>query len=615
MHSFSDAADAANQLARITALLNEGKLSQAESACRSLLATVPDDSAATHLLGLIRVRGGDTEGGERLIRHSIELEPRDPRLRVNLANHLRRSGRLPEAEAEYRHALRLAPAERSARHSLALTLSDRGRLTEAEAECRALIDTDAGDAEAWSALGFILDKQNRLPDSEAAYRRAVQINPAYGLAYHNLGSVLARMDRAEESLVALERSRSLGAGGFELAFNRGKALTLLYRLEEAEQAFAEAVSLRPGHGDAQLNLARLRYMRGDPDFARAIAATVAAHPDDVPMQRLLATVLVRVGQYEQAEQRLAAALQRLGPVPQLRFVRSQVLREVGRLREAETEALEAAGALPDDSGVIENLVSILLSRGRPGDAMPFIRAQRARGPLEQSWLAYEATAARLLGEARYEELFDYDRFVRSYVLEPPPGWSSMAELNATLVAALGARHRFSVHPIDQSLRHGSQTTRNLVADPDPATQAILKAFEEPLRAYLHELGHDADHPFLARNRGSAAIKSGWSVQLRRGGFHVNHYHNEGWVSSAYYVAVPDEVNDTALKSGWLKLGEPRFATPQANPERYIRPSAGLLVLFPSYMWHGTNAIQGPQVRTTIAFDAVPSADVAKTQSG
>src|SRR2546425_7222080 len=51
------------------------------------------------------------------------------------------------------------------------------------------------------------------------------------------------------------------------------------------------------------NLARLRYMRGDPDFARTLAATVAAHPDDVPMQRLLATVLVRVGEYEQAEQR------------------------------------------------------------------------------------------------------------------------------------------------------------------------------------------------------------------------------------------------------------------------------------------------------------------------
>jgi Flp pilus assembly protein TadD len=601
-------ADAATQLMRITALLNEGKLSQAESACCSLLATVPNHPAATHLLGLIRVRAGDSQEGERLIRHSIELEPRDHKLRVNLANHLRRSGRLPEAEAEYRHVLRLDPAERSARHSLALTLSDRGRLAEAEVECRALIDTDAADAEAWSALGFVLDKQNRLPDSEAAYRQAVQINPAYGLACHNLGSVLARMDRAEESLAALERAQSLGAAGFELAFNRGKTLTLLYRLEEAERAFAEAVSLRPRHCDAQLNLARLRYMRADPDFARAISAVVAAHPDDVQMQGLLATVLVRVGEYDRAEQRLEEALKRLGPVPQLRFLLSQVLREVGRLQEAETEAMEAAGALPGDSGVIENLVSILLSRGRPGDAVPFIRAQRARAPLAQAWIAYEATAARLLGEPRYQELFDYDRFVRSYVLEPPAGWSSIAELNAALVEALGKRHRFSTHPIDQSLRHGSQTTRNLVADPDPAAQAILRAFEEPLRAYLHELGHDADHPFLARNRGSAAIKTGWSVQLHRGGFHVNHYHNEGWVSSAYYVAVPDEVNDPALKSGWLKLGEPRFATPQANAERYVRPSAGLLVLFPSYLWHGTNPIHGPQVRTTIAFDAVPSAD-------
>jgi len=317
-------------------------------------------------------------------------------------------------------------------------------------------------------------------------------------------------------------------------------------------------------------------------------------------------VLVRAGQYDRAEERLAEALKRLGPVPQLRFLLSQVLREVGRLPEAETEAMEAASALPRDSGVIENLVSILLSRGRPHDAMPFIRVQRARGPLEQSWLAYEATAARLLGEPRYEELFDYDRFVRSYVLEPPPGWSSIAQLNAALVEALGARHRFSQHPIDQSLRHGSQTTRNLVADPDPATQAILRAFEEPLRIYLHELGHDADHPFPARNRGSAVINTGWSVQLQRGGFHVNHYHNQGWVSSAYYVAVPDEVRDTALQSGWLKFGEPRFPTPQANAARYIRPSAGLLVLFPSYMWHGTNAIHGPQVRTTIAFDALPS---------
>jgi Flp pilus assembly protein TadD len=597
--------DASSQLAQASALLSEGKLSQAESACRIILATSPNHSAATHLLGLICARRGDSQTGERLMRRSIELEPRDPALRVNLANHLRRDGRMSEAEAVYRSALQLAPTERSARHSLALTLSDLGRHTEAESECRKLISAGEPDAEGWCLLGLILSRQNRLADSEGAYQRAVQLDPNYGLAHHNLGSVLEQMERAEEALAALERAHSLGVRGFEMAFSRGKTLMLLNRVAESERAFAEAVALRPRDATAHANLARVRYMQGRTDFAQALAAAVAAHAGDVHLHVLLTRVLARAGKYDEAESRLGEALRRLGPVPELRLLMSQVLREKERLAEAEQHAAEAAAALPGDSAVIENLVSILLSRGRPDDALPFVRTQRAREPLAQNWLAYEATAARLLGDPRYQELFDYDRFIRCYEIEPPPGWSSMAQLNAALVEALEARHAFQSHPLDQSLLHGSQTTRNLVADPDPAIQAILTAFEEPMRAYLQELGRDAGHPFLARNAGAAAIKAGWSVKLHCGGFHVNHYHNQGWISSAYYVALPQEVESQALKSGWLKFGEPRFTTPQAEPERFIQPRVGRLVLFPSYMWHGTNPIHGAQVRTTIAFDAVP----------
>lgn len=598
-------ADGKARLSRIAALLSDGKLSQAESACRAILASSPNDPAATHFLGLVRARGGDSQGGERLLRRSIELEPRDPAPRINLANHLRRAGRLAEAEAEYRGVLQLAPGEPSARHSLALTLSDLGRHPQAESECRALIATRERDPEAWCLLGVILERQKRLADSEAAYRRAVQLDPGYGLAHHNLGSLLERLERAEEALTALERSRALGLRGFEAAFSRGKVLVLLNRTAEAEQAFAEAVTLRPRDPDAQLNLARLRYLQGDADFARSLSAAVAAHPDDVRMHVLLTRVLARAGKNDEAEQRLSAALQRVGAAPELLLLLSQVLREKERLAEAEMHAMDAASALPADSGVIENLVSILLSRGRPRDALPFIHTQRGREPFGQNWIAYEATAARLLDEARYRELFDYERFVRCFEIEAPRGWSSMAQLNAALLEALDTRHAFQSHPLDQSLLNGSQTTRNLVSDPEPAIQAILAAFVEPMRQYAAELGHDAGHPLLARNRGTPVIKAGWSVQLRRGGFHVNHYHNEGWLSSAYYVGLPDEVNDQALKSGWIKFGEPRFVTPQAGVAHQIQPRTGMLVLFPSYMWHGTNAILGDRVRTTIAFDAVP----------
>jgi len=87
---------------------------------------------------------------------------------------------------------------------------------------------------------------------------------------------------------------------------------------------------------------------------------------------------------------------------------------------------------------------------------------------------------------------------------------------------------------------------------------------------------------------------------------VNHVHPRGWISSAYYVAVPDVFEDAVAKQGWIKFGEPaaEFGASFA-PRRTIQPKPGRLVLFPSYMWHGTVPFHSPQSRITIAFDAVP----------
>ncbi|MBS0430823.1 MAG: hypothetical protein JSS21_00235, partial [Proteobacteria bacterium] len=100
----------------------------------------------------------------------------------------------------------------------------------------------------------------------------------------------------------------------------------------------------------------------------------------------------------------------------------------------------------------------------------------------------------------------------------------------------------------------------------------------------------------------------WSVRLRPHGFHVNHYHPEGWVSSACYIQLPGAVNAAGCE-GWLKFGEPGFPTnPSLPPEHFIRPDAGLLALFPSYMWHGTVPFPGDpgDTRLTIAFDILPA---------
>ena len=56
----------------------------------------------------------------------------------------------------------------------------------------------------------------------------------------------------------------------------------------------------------------------------------------------------------------------------------------------------------------------------------------------------------------------------------------------------------------------------------------------------------------------------------------------------------------------IKFGEPSFDVPLKDAiRRAIQPRPGHLVLFPSYMWHGTIPFQAAQNRTTIAFDAIP----------
>jgi hypothetical protein len=95
------------------------------------------------------------------------------------------------------------------------------------------------------------------------------------------------------------------------------------------------------------------------------------------------------------------------------------------------------------------------------------------------------------------------------------------------------------------------------------------------------------------------------VQLQPGGFHVNHVHPAGWLSSAYYVELPDAAGD-AERAGWLAFGEPGMAVEGMGPDHFVRPEPGMLVLFPSYLWHGTVPFNEGGRRLTAAFDVLPA---------
>jgi hypothetical protein len=146
----------------------------------------------------------------------------------------------------------------------------------------------------------------------------------------------------------------------------------------------------------------------------------------------------------------------------------------------------------------------------------------------------------------------------------------------------------------------------LFARPDVAIQKFREAVQLAAEKAIAHLPDDPTHPFLSRKSERLGFSGSWSVRLRPGGHHVSHVHPDGWMSSAYYARMPEtDAGAEERHEGWIQFGVPPDHLDLAlPPRRVIKPSPGTLVLFPSYMWHGTIPFASGD-RLTAAFDYQP----------
>lgn len=594
---------------KAVAALQSGEFATAESQCRELLRFCPAHAPGLHLLGIVQRELGRPLEAERLMRRSIELDPSNPEYRSNLGRLLGGMGRHADGIVELEKALALAPAFRPARLALARLANEAGRFDLAEQHARRLIARDRCDHESWSALGTALYGRHLFAQARLAFETAVRLKPSYGAAHYQLAVVLAEDDHAEMALEHVEHAARFGVAHRELELTRARALMKLDRYAEAECVLDALVQAAPDDVTCQFLLAQLRHVRGDVDFASALR--LAAERPGAPQatRAMYADVMRRCGAFDIAERVLRDLIAQHGPSPGLVSSLSTVLHDQGRGVDAVELARHALQARPEDPVIAENFVAAMLSQGDAQEALPVIERFRLAMPLDQRWITYRIDAGRQLREWLADDWGDAERLVQVYDLPPPAGYVDQDEFLGALTVALERRHRQRLHPLDQSMRQGTQTSRGLLVDSDPTIKAFLDALSEPIARYQAAIGHDPDHPLCARNLTPARPIGCWSVRLKRGGFHVNHIHPQGWISSAFYVSVPAEVEDVESRSGWIKFGEPLHPTPECDARRSIQPRPGRLVLFPSYLWHGTRPLLGDAPRLTIAFDAVP-VDVA-----
>ncbi len=438
-----------------------------------------------------------------------------------------------------------------------------------------------------------------LRGAAALYARAAVERPDSAVAEHNLASTLGDLGDFAGAASASARAIAKGSTAPETWLVHARALQGTGELDAAEAAFLRAIGLRRDYATAHRDLAQLRWMR-TADVGTALAAIDSAR---IPaLASVEAVVLLSAGEPARAAAVLDRAIARAPDAPLHLLAanaRAALKDGAGQLTHA-TAALRLA---PAPTEAAKAVVEALLHVGRVAEGATLAERIAQAAPDDQGVIALLATAWRLLDDPRYAGLCEDPVLISTRGIEAPQGWHSLDAFLADLAATLRARHAWRTHPLDQSLRHGSQTQEDLAQVDHPVLRALFAALDAPIRAHLERLGKGAD-PVRRRNTGGYRFAGAWSVLLRPGGYHTDHVHPRGWLSSAFHVDLPETV--AQRPQGWLAFGRPGVSTsPALPPTRHVRPVPGQLILFPSYLWHGTEPFSGDVPRLTVAFDLLP----------
>jgi tetratricopeptide (TPR) repeat protein len=603
----------AESMRRISGLLQSGQYGAAHAQLELLVAANPTYVEGLRLLAGTKQALGDIAQAEPLLRRALEIEPLWPPTLTMLAELLLLSGRGAEAVPLLQRAIQgTAPHPRAAlllaRHYLdagqpALALEVATRWCNSG---KADIDLSALHVAAYAALG-------RQSDAMAFYRHLVARAPDNAVATHTLAVALnAAQQPAEAERVAREallRHRPTAA----LHHTHALSLLSLERLDEAELALRECVRLDARHAEAHDRLAQLIWMRTGNivEATGSLDEALEKFPHDDALRGTKAALLQGAADARGAYACLAESAARPQAHPNL-LIRAGLAALEFEPGIALALAERAMRAQPNNHTARKLLCAAYLGVGDGAKALTESATLLQAMPDDQYLIAMQTTALRLLNDPRYELFCDYDRMVLSTLLEAPTGWPDLGSFLTELTSQLNALHNPHGHRLlYQSLRRGTETTQDLSRSQDPVIQALFHAFAAPIARYRERIGPGED-ALRRRNRGPTRFNGGWSVRLHRDGYHTSHVHPRGWISSAFYVQLPDSMRAGHTAQGILSFGAPGMLTPSSLPaELSVRPEVGLLVLFPSYFWHGTLPFHSEQPRLTVAFDAVPDTGTAR----
>ncbi|MFT5294628.1 MAG: hypothetical protein ACI9YH_000634 [Colwellia sp.] len=585
-------------------LANKNKIPEALTMFKQIEASGITDANLFKTIGVLSLRINNTEQAITYLNKSLKLNAQQLDVNFTLGQITQNSGRHTCAIKYFDNALKINNQLAPLWICKGISLTETSLLEEAIESFNRALTIDSKELNALLGLASAYKLQKKYPLAEDFLRKAIAFKPDNVRALFNLSANLYDQNRFQEAILQYQALLNIKPDFAEAHENLGLCYLNVQETEKALRQFETGLKFHPYHQTLNKMCSSLRYELNHQDFL--------GNYKSIPKKKLKLNVyqdfiasLISSNQLEHAEEEIQSFRKLHGNITPLQHLYYSLLAK----KNNHQQIIDEIQSNSDTSTNFQlTLGKSYLAVGESQISQKiFERLLSTQNNDQYIWALYSATL-RLADPARYEELCDYDNLLLCAELQYPKRHGSLDSFNQALLTSLQDVHCTQNNPLEQSLVGGTQTPGFLFDQPSPIFSELRAALQSTITTLLNsaQQKHDKNHPTWSRWTNNFDFSTAWSVWLNSSGFHKSHIHSKGWYSSAYYVSVPDILGSNP-HAGYLKFGDaPISSNKNLTADKYIKPEAGKLALFPSFFWHGTEPFSSDEARISVAFDLLPN---------
>ena len=586
-----------------------GEFLEAEKCYLRHLDEFPNEFNALQLLGMLAYKAADYKKAINYMLQSLNNNAKQPNTENNIGNAFKRIFDYKKARLHYEKAIQLEEKYQDPWNNL-ISL-----LVEVEEYTEALILAN-------KAIKLFGTSKRLLLLSAQANRELLQIEEAIRLlesilqlqsddasAKLELGKTYYSAGQSETAIKYYIELINGGVNEFAIWHNLGNAYSILSRFDDAIDAYQKSIDLNPSYAQSYKNITELKWEIGDHQnvfthYKKAFESSL----DDVNLKLDYLEQVIRLGLNKDALT-IVNILENENSL-NIRFIglSSRAYKVNGEIKKA--FEIEKAILTFEDITIESRLgfVETALQSNEFEVAQQQLIKVLELEPENQFALALSHTGARLAPLLFDNAILLAEKFILEFTITPPNGFDSIGDYCQALDEYLQTLHKGKYQPLEQTLHFGIQTRGNLFDDKHPLITHLVNEFErcvQEAQVRIQKISKEYNNCLYQgfSSQPPTYFSGSWSVKLNSNGYHSNHVHPMGWLSSAFYVTLPSESQNEHKKAGWFQVGVPNIELQsKLMPTRYIKPEIGKLIMFPSFLWHGTVPFQEKEYRLSIAYD-------------